>query len=372
MIAPPPSPSKIDFQRLSPTVGNVNNDVSAPFRDGRKKAEADLKKIFAGFSDDLASVDLAIKSASHDFEEEIRPYVDYVAASEGKRLRPLLVFLAATATGGIKSTHIKLAVVLELIHLATLVHDDIMDGADLRRGRPTVNARLGPAIAVLLGDALFAHALKLSTDLDDRHVTTRIAEAAQAVCTGEILQTRRRFDLDLSMEEYYRIIEMKTATLFEAATYLAACLNGAPEPIAASLLGFGRHLGIAYQIYDDCLDIVGEEANALKSLGTDFAKGKLTLPLIHLLASSAGEEREEAAALIRRADPVDSATLRQLVTAGSSLDAALGCCASEVDAAGNHLKTLPHSPATVRLNAFLIGARQLFFSISPNSHITAE
>ena len=219
-----------------------------------------------------------MRQQARTFDPAVEGYVSYACESSGKRLRPALALLAGGATGEINSSHLDLAVVLELIHAATLVHDDIMDGADKRRGQPTANAKWGNAISVLLGDCLFAHALKLSTNFPNGEISRRMASAASDVCSGEIIQTQRRFDLKLSVADYFRIIEMKTAALFAAASELGAFINEASPEIISAMKTFGLRFGTAYQIYDDCLDLAGNEENAGKTLGTDLRKGKLTLP----------------------------------------------------------------------------------------------
>jgi len=249
-------------------------------------ALARFKKTFELINTHLYSVEERIRAQARAFDPAMEGYVDYVCNSSGKRLRPALALLAGGATGKITSSHVDLAVILELIHVATLVHDDIMDGADLRREQPTVNAKWGNAISVLLGDALLAHAMRLATNFSETEVVRRIADAAAEVCTGEIIQTQRRFDLKLSVPDYYKIIEMKTAALFAAASELGAFLSETtPERIGA-LKQFGLKLGTAYQVYDDCLDLVGDEEEIGKTLGSDLRKGKLTLPLILLLQSA--------------------------------------------------------------------------------------
>ncbi len=162
-------------------------------------ALAHFKKTFELINTHLYSVEERIRAQARAFDPAMEGYVDYVCSSSGKRLRPALALLAGGATGKITSSHVDLAVILELIHVATLVHDDIMDGADLRREQPTVNAKWGNAISVLLGDALLAHAMRLATNFSETEVVRRIADAAAEVCTGEIIQTQRRFDLKLSV-----------------------------------------------------------------------------------------------------------------------------------------------------------------------------
>src|SRR5581483_12228455 len=193
-----------------------------------------IKAAFDLINTQLYSVEERIRQQARAFDPAVEGYIAYACESSGKRLRPALALLAGGATGNINSSHLDLAVVLELIHAATLVHDDIMDGAEKRRGQPTANAKWGNSISVLLGDCLFAHALKLSTSFPDGEVSRRIASAASDVCSGEIIQTQRRFDLKLSIADYYRIIEMKTAALFAAAAELGAYINEAsPEVISA-------------------------------------------------------------------------------------------------------------------------------------------
>ena len=223
--------------------------------------------------------------------------------SAGKRIRPALATLVGGATGGVHAGHLRLGTVLELIHIATLVHDDIMDGADLRRNAPTASARWGNSLAVLLGDALFAHALELSTEFGNAW-TRKIARAANDVCTGEIIQTQRRFDLNLTKETYFKIIRMKTAALFACAAELAAALNEMDDAIQSRMHGYGDKLGVAYQIYDDCLDLVGDEDTVGKTLGTDLEKGKLTLPILNLLESSTEAQRTKLNRLLLQQEPV--------------------------------------------------------------------
>jgi octaprenyl-diphosphate synthase len=256
----------------------------------------------------------------------VEGYVAYAIESHGKRLRPALALLSGGATGAINTEHIDLAVVVELIHAATLVHDDVLDGADTRRGQPTTNAKWGNSLSVLLGDALFAHALKLGSRFRSPEMMRRLAEAASEVCSGEIVQTQRRFDLKLSVPDYYRIIEMKTGALFAVATELGAFLNEASPAVITAMRVFGMRLGTAYQIYDDVVDLAGDEAKAGKTLGSDLRKGKLTLPILYLLQNAEDSEREkicniilsgteeEVGTLVRRA--IETGALKNAVATG--------------------------------------------------------
>jgi octaprenyl-diphosphate synthase len=304
-------------------------------------ALARFKKTFELINTHLYSVEERIRAQARAFDPAMEGYVDYVCNSSGKRLRPALALLAGGATGKITSSHVDLAVILELIHIATLVHDDIMDGADLRREQPTVNAKWGNAISVLLGDALLAHAMRLATNFSETEVVRRIADAAAEVCTGEIIQTQRRFDLKLSVADYYKIVEMKTGALFAAAAELGAFLSETtPERIGA-LKQFGLKLGTAYQVYDDCLDLVGDEEEIGKTLGSDLRKGKLTLPLIFLLQSARRSgDHEKVSALLLGGEEVEAEQIVTMLTERGALQQTAAAAAQLVEEALQELKAL--------------------------------
>jgi octaprenyl-diphosphate synthase len=246
----------------------------------------------------LDAVETRIAEQAAAFDPAIEGYVVYAVGSRGKRLRPLLALLAGGATGQINAGHVDLAVIVELIHIATLVHDDIMDEAERRRAQPTVNARWGNSLSVLLGDCLFAHALTLSTKFENREIGRTIARTAATVCSGEMIQTQRRFDLKLGVEEYLRIVEMKTGSLFSAAAELAAVISEAEPNVIEAFKNFGVQIGTAYQIYDDCLDLAGTETATGKTLGTDLRKGKFTLPVLIFLRSASEFERERCCRVV--------------------------------------------------------------------------
>ena len=246
----------------------------------------------------LEEVEIRIAQQASAFDPAIEGYVVYAVGSRGKRLRPLLALLAGGATGKIDSGHVDLAVIVELIHIATLVHDDVMDEAEQRRAQPTANARWGNSLSVLLGDCLFAHALTLSTNFDNSDIGRAIARTAATVCSGEMIQTQRRFDLNLTVEEYLRIVEMKTGSLFSAAAELAAAISEADPNVIETFKNFGFQIGTAYQIYDDCVDLVGTESVTGKTLGTDLRKGKFTLPVLFFLRSASEFERERCCQLV--------------------------------------------------------------------------
>ncbi len=279
-----------------------------------------LSRVFEPVQTQLDEVDRRITAQTAAFDPAIEGYVAYAIGGGGKRLRPLLALLSGGATGSLGSGHVDLAVIVELIHLATLVHDDIMDEAERRRSQPTVNARWGNSLSVLLGDVLFAHALNLATDFDDTRISRTIARTATEVCSGEMIQTQRRFDLQLSREDYFRIIGMKTGSLFACAAELGAVISGAPEETVARLKSFGARIGTAYQIYDDCLDVAGSEAETGKTLGTDLRKGKLTLPVLTLLESASTFDRERCCSLVLEGKLEEVTALLQNSSTDGALD----------------------------------------------------
>jgi octaprenyl-diphosphate synthase len=246
----------------------------------------------------LEQVEMRIAEQAAAFDPAIEGYVVYAVGSRGKRLRPLLALLAGGATGKINSGHVDLAVIVELIHIATLVHDDVMDEAERRRAQPTANARWGNSLSVLLGDCLFAHALTLSTNFENADISRAIARTAATVCSGEMIQTQRRFDLNLTVQDYLRIVEMKTGSLFAAAAELAALISEADPNVIEIFKNFGVQVGTAYQIYDDCVDLAGNESATGKTLGTDLRKGKFTLPVLIFLRSASEFERERCCQLV--------------------------------------------------------------------------
>jgi len=254
----------------------------------------DLTDILGEIQEHIEKINSRLRHQAASFDPAIVRYVEYVCESPGKRLRAALALLSGGATGKIGPQHIDLGTIVELIHLASLIHDDILDHAPLRRGRATAHAKWGPELAVLLGDALFAHALKLCTNYDSTHLARRIACASTLVCQGEILQTQRSFDLTLSTTEYLKIIRLKTASLFSVAAELGAFLSGASPTICHIFATYGELLGVAFQIYDDCLDLIGHQNDAKKTLGCDLVRGKLTLPVLLHLERIHGHQRQAA------------------------------------------------------------------------------
>lgn len=292
---------------------------------------------------DVARVEQAIQDQARTFDPALEGYVSYVCKSSGKRIRPALALLAGGATGGVTDDHRKLAVILELVHIASLVHDDIMDGAELRRGAPTAAAKWGSALSVLLGDMLFAHALELASEYTDSAISRTIARASRDVCAGEILQTQRRHDLTLTIPEYLKVIEMKTAALFAAAMELGARLNQQSAEVNEALKNYGLRLGTAYQIYDDCLDLVGDEKVAGKTLGTDLAKGKLTLPLLYLLEGASETQRAKLSRRLVNGEPMDNSILAGIADYAGAVDRAVTFAQNMLEDARKDLSLLDDS-----------------------------
>jgi octaprenyl-diphosphate synthase len=270
--------------------------------------------VFALLAPHMAALDRFLREQLTAFEPEIRTMVDYCVDTSGKRIRPALVFLSGwRGPNEIKPDLVRVAAVVELVHLATLVHDDIMDEADVRRNRRTAAREFGATAAVLLGDALFAHALHLATQFPTTEICAAVSESTRRVCAGEIVQTLRRGSTNITRADYERIVDLKTAELFRVSCFLGARLSGAGTAYVDAASRFGRHLGIAYQIYDDLVDFFGEESRTGKTLGTDLASGKLTLPLLALRDRLSDTEAAALAAEITgERPPQPSLRLRQM------------------------------------------------------------
>ncbi len=216
----------------------------------------------------------------------------YIIDAGGKRLRPLLALLTGAALGGCRSSHVTFAAVIEFIHTATLLHDDVVDISSLRRGRPTANAAFGNAPSVLVGDFLYTRAFQLMVQLENMPVLRYMADTTNTIAEGEVMQLARAGDADTSEQDYLDIITRKTGVLFAAACFGAAVLSERPAAEQQRLADFGLHLGIAFQMIDDVLDYEGDVATMGKNVGDDLTEGKPTLPLIHILRE--GNSAEQA------------------------------------------------------------------------------
>lgn len=291
----------------------------------------------------LEAVALRLGKQVREFDPAIAPYAEYALTGQGKQLRPALVALSANAIGKLNDSHVTVAVIIEMVHLATLVHDDVMDEAEIRRGRLTLGANWGNEIAVLFGDCLFAQALKLAASFPTPEICRAVAMATNTVCSGEILQTRQRRNFQFSEAEYFKVLEMKTAELFALSCDLGACLAGASATQREALRDFGIALGTAYQLYDDCLDLFGSEAAVGKSLGTDLAKGKLTLPILKFWHRAGEAERAELRGRIEDWQPEYLAPVVDTLLKHDVLGESLATIHQYLSRARQVLKGLPES-----------------------------
>lgn len=258
---------------------------------------------FAPVAADLDAAEQIFAAALAGHRSPIAPLIDHLHNYRGKRLRPALLLLAAKACGGVVPAHHTLAAAVEMIHTATLVHDDVLDEADLRRHVRTVNSEWGNKVSILLGDALFTHAFHLASTVDGRACRV-IGEATNRVCGGELRQVCERGNLHLTEADYFAVIDGKTAALTECCGRLGAAYAGAADGVVDRLGCYGRNLGLAFQVADDLLDLTGDEAKTGKTLGTDLGQGKLTLPLIHCLGELPEAEAEDVRAAVRAGGPV--------------------------------------------------------------------
>ncbi|MBU6410429.1 MAG: polyprenyl synthetase family protein [Verrucomicrobia bacterium] len=286
----------------------------------------------------------------NDFDPQIAPYAQYALDGNGKHLRPTLVALAANTVGSLSDAHVTAAVIIEMVHLATLVHDDVMDEAEIRRGRPTLAANWGNEIAVLFGDCLFAQALKLAAGFPTPEVCRAVAAATNTVCSGEILQTQHRRDFPASRRDYFRVIAMKTAELFTLSCDLAAFLAGAPAAQRDALRQFGAAFGAAYQVYDDCVDLFGAESEAGKSLGTDLAKGKLTWPVLLAWDRASAADRRRLERLIQSWEAGNLAVVNEMLAKYETLEPSMAVVEKYLAQGRNVLARLPENEGRTGLS----------------------
>ena len=292
-------------------------------------------------SDDLATLDHVIRARLHSSVALVRQVAEYIIGSGGKRLRPVVVLLAARALGYEGSQHHELAAVVEFIHTATLLHDDVVDESELRRGQDTANARFGNAASVLVGDFLYSRAFQMMVSVNDMRVMQVLADATNVIAEGEVLQLMNCHDPDVSEEAYMRVIRYKTARLFEAAGRLGAIVAGQGRDVEDALGAYGMHLGTAFQLIDDVLDYSGDREITGKNIGDDLAEGKPTLPLLHVMRKGTPEQ----AALVRRAiiegGSEDFAAILQAIHATGALDYTRAQARAEANLAIDAIRTLP-------------------------------
>ncbi len=315
--------------------------MSFPFFSKLRNKRAHLQVI----REELQKVRDEIAAQTQVFEPHVRAYMERICRGQGKMIRPGLVLLTAAATGGIKREHITYAALLEMIHMASLVHDDVLDKADTRRDQPTPNALWGNELAVLLGDAMLAQAIVMGTEIGDTRFCRRMSAAMRDLCQGEIEQSTRLWDVEMSRADYYELIRRKTATLFAVAMSGAAYLQGLDDEMIEHMHRMGTLLGISYQIYDDCLDLTGTDEAAGKTLGTDAEKGKLTLPVFFLMESSCEDVAAQVRETLERHEEIDYSKLRHTEAFREAISRSIDEGLARNEEAREVLWLLPDSPA---------------------------
>jgi octaprenyl-diphosphate synthase len=308
-------------------------------------------EIFDLVRTDLEKVEREIGLESVASVEAINYINQYLQSGGGKRLRPMLVLLSGRMLGDANPMLIRMAAVVEMIHTATLVHDDVLDGASVRRHVPTVNADWGVHNSVLLGDYLFTHAFHLASTLDDVRACRLIGKATNRVCEGELCQGLERGNLDLTELAYFDMIDGKTAELLACACQLGALFSGASAEIVQALTRFGRNVGLAFQIADDLLDLVGDEQTTGKSLGTDLEQQKMTLPLIRALQHGPNGLAERVRQVLLAPDNHKREALRPCLAESDGIDYARRKAEELAGRARKELTCLPPSACRVILEA---------------------
>ncbi len=306
----------------------------------------------------MLAVDAVIRARLHSDVVLVRQVAEYIVAAGGKRLRPALLLLSAGAAGyrGGNSHH-ELAAVVEFIHTATLLHDDVVDESALRRGRDTANALFGNAASVLVGDFLYSRAFQMMVSVGNMRVMQILADATNVIAEGEVLQLLNCHNADTSVEDYLRVIRFKTAKLFEAASRLGGVLGGVAPEIEDGLARYGMHLGTAFQLIDDVLDYSGDEAHTGKHLGDDLAEGKPTLPLLHVMQHGSWEDAARVRHAIEQGGREEFAAVLAAVLASDALGATKRHAEEEARRAVAALSGLPSSvfkDALIELSAFAV------------------
>jgi octaprenyl-diphosphate synthase len=302
-----------------------------------------LEEIRSLVKADLQAVDEVIRARLRSAVPLVDEVAEHIIAGGGKRLRPLLVVLTARACGHRGSAHIEAAAFIEFIHTATLLHDDVVDGSSLRRGRYTANQIFGNQASVLVGDFVYSRAFQMMASLSSQPIMEIMALATNVIAEGEVLQLMNAHDPDTTEQRYLEVIYRKTAKLFEAGAEVAAVLSGADAPLQKALAAYGRHLGTAYQLVDDVLDYRSNPKERGKNLGDDLAEGKPTLPLIQALKDGSETQRAAIRDAIREGGVTHLETVVAAIESTGSLEYAAGRAHEEADQALASLALLQDS-----------------------------
>jgi octaprenyl-diphosphate synthase len=302
-----------------------------------------LDEIRALMRDDLAALDATIRRRLSSDVLLVNQVAEYIIAGGGKRIRPLLVMTAARACNYGGPHHVDGAAIIEFIHTATLLHDDVVDSSELRRGRDTANSVFGNEASVLVGDFLYSRAFQMMNDIGDLRVLSVMADATNMIAEGEVLQLMNCGDPETTEVRYLEVIRRKTAMLFEAGTRIAAILAGESEPVELGLAAYGQRLGIAFQLVDDALDYSSHADELGKNVGDDLAEGKPTLPLIHALHNGTDEERLLIRNAIENGGTDNMEPIRSAIESTGGLDYTARLAREEAEAAVASLAALPDS-----------------------------
>jgi octaprenyl-diphosphate synthase len=302
-----------------------------------------LEEIRALVQADLGSVDQVIRARLKSAVPLVDQIAEYIISGGGKRLRPLLVVLAGRACGHRPEAHHEAAAFIEFIHTATLLHDDVVDGSSLRRGRDTANQVYGNQASVLVGDFVYSRAFQMMASLTSQPVMEIMADATNVIAEGEVMQLMNAHDPDTTEQRYLEVIYRKTAKLFEAGAEVAAVLAGSPEPVCKALAAYGRHLGTAYQLVDDVLDYRSDPAERGKNLGDDLAEGKPTLPLIYALRNGTPAQRAAIRVAIEQGDLAQLEPINAAIESTGGLEYAARLAKESAEQALHSLKPLPES-----------------------------
>jgi octaprenyl-diphosphate synthase len=292
---------------------------------------------------DMGVVDEVIRQKLHSHVALIRQVSEYIINSGGKRLRPALVVLSAGSFGYTGQHHFTLAAVVEFIHTATLLHDDVVDESEMRRNKETANALFGNAASVLVGDFLYSRAFQMMVEVDNMRVMQVLADATNTIAEGEVLQLLNCRDPDVNEENYLRVIRFKTAKLFEAASRLGAILGNASPEHEKAMAIYGMHLGTAFQLIDDVLDYSGDHQDTGKNLGDDLAEGKPTLPLIHAIRTGNAEQADLIREAIKNGGIDDLKPVLEIIHTTGALDYTKKCALGEIEIALSAIACLPDS-----------------------------
>ncbi|VVE89706.1 octaprenyl diphosphate synthase [Pandoraea bronchicola] len=306
-------------------------------------ASTSPQNVLAAIADDMRAVDQLIRHRLASEVVLINQISEYIINSGGKRLRPALLLLVAGALGVTSPHRFELAAVIEFIHTSTLLHDDVVDESDLRRGKQTANALFGNAASVLVGDFLYSRSFEMMVSVDNMRVMQILARATNVIAEGEVLQLLNMHDPDVDEARYLQVIQYKTATLFEAATQLAAVLANADAQTEAAVREYGGRLGTAFQLMDDWLDYAGDTDAMGKNAGDDLREGKPTLPLIHVLQHGTNEERALVREAIENGGTDKFEPILAAITRTGALDYTLARAKEEADAAAQTISALPSS-----------------------------